>query len=42
MTVAQKPDVRPVTVQARCVRLNAKASDSASLVPEVKTHALSR
>ena len=42
MPVAQKPDVRPVTVQARCVRLPAKAADAASLAPVIETHALSR
>src|SRR6267143_2270951 len=38
----QKPDVRPVTVQARCVRLPAKAADAASLGPAVERRTLSR
>ena len=42
MTVAQKPDVRPVTVEARCVRLSAKVADAASLAPVIEMHALSR
>src|SRR6267142_616845 len=42
MPTAQKPDVRPVTVQARCVRLPAKAVDAASLAPSIETRALSR
>src|SRR5882762_3991878 len=42
MPTAQKPDVRPVTVQARCVRLPAKAADAASLGPAIETRALSR
>src|SRR5882762_911267 len=42
MPTAQKPDVRPVTVQARCVRLNAKAFDVASLAPAVERRTLSR
>src|SRR5258705_11924354 len=41
MPTAQKPDVRPVTVQARCVRLPAKAADAASLGPAIETRALS-
>src|SRR5881397_2644105 len=42
MPTAQKPGVRPATVQARCVRLPAKAVDAASLAPIIETHALSR
>ena len=42
MSVAGKPDVRSATVQARCVRLPAKAADAASLAPVVETQALSR
>ena len=37
-----KTDVSPVAVQARCVRLSAKAADAASLAPVVETRALSR
>src|SRR5262245_61464940 len=32
----------PVAVQARCVRLTAKAADAASIAPIVETQALSR
>src|SRR5439155_1691876 len=42
MSVAEKPDVRLATVQARCVRLPAKAADAASIWPVIETHALSR
>ena len=42
MSVAEKPDVRPATVQARCVRLSAIAVDAASISPVIETHALSR
>jgi len=42
MSVAEKPDVRRATVQARCVRLPAKAVDAASISPDIETHALSR
>ncbi len=42
MPIAQKPDVQSVTVQARCVRLSAKAADAASLTPVVETYAMSR
>ena len=42
MPTAQKPDVRPVMVQARCVRLPAKAADAASVAPVIETRALSR
>jgi NADPH:quinone reductase len=33
---------KPVAVEARCVRLNAKAENAASLAPMVEKHALSR
>jgi NADPH:quinone reductase-like Zn-dependent oxidoreductase len=36
------PDGPPVTVEARCVRLTAKADDPASLAPVVERRALSR
>src|SRR5215211_6489448 len=39
MSVAK---VSPVAVQARCVRLPAKAADAASLTPVIEEHALSR
>src|SRR3954447_9746276 len=42
MPVAQKPDARSVVVDARCVRLMAKAENSASIAPAVETRALSR
>src|SRR5947208_6135528 len=42
MSVAEKPDVRLATVQARCVRLPAKAADAASISPVIETHTLSR
>lgn len=42
MPATQKPDVRPLTVQARCVRLPAKAADAASIAPVIETRALSR
>jgi len=42
MPVAEKPDVQPVSVQARCVRLTAKADNPASLAPAVEIRALSR
>lgn len=38
----QKPDGPPVTVEARCVRLPAKADDPASLSPRVERRPLSR
>lgn len=38
MTAAPKP----VAVEARCVRLNAKAENAASLAPVIEKHALSR
>jgi len=42
MPVAQEPDVQPVRVQARCVRLSAKVVDAASLAPVIETRPLSR
>src|SRR5580704_17251546 len=42
MPPAQRPDARPVSVEARCVRLAAKAADAASLAPAVDRRALSR
>ena len=42
MSVAEKPDVRRATVQARSVRLPAKALDAASISPVIETHSLSR
>jgi NADPH2:quinone reductase len=42
MPLAQKPGAGPVTVEARCVRLLAKAADAASIAPVVEPHALSR
>src|SRR4051812_4532547 len=42
MPVAEKPDVRRATVQARCVRLPAKAADAASIAPAVESRPLSR
>ena len=35
-------DVRPLEVQARCVRLAAKAEDAASLAPTVERHPIAR
>jgi NADPH2:quinone reductase len=40
MALAQKPGA--VTVEARCVRLLAKAADPASIAPVIEPHALSR
>ncbi len=37
-----KPDEPPVTVEARCVRLPAKADNPASLAPDVERRSLSR
>ena len=37
-----KEAVKPITIQARCVRLPSKAADAASLAPVIETHALSR
>jgi NADPH:quinone reductase-like Zn-dependent oxidoreductase len=42
MPVAEKPDAPPVAVEARCVRLSAKADNAASLAPGVETRVLSR
>ncbi|MGY3446876.1 quinone oxidoreductase family protein [Bradyrhizobium sp. USDA 4473] len=42
MPVSSKPDARPVTVEARCVRLLAKAENAAAVAPVVETHALWR
>jgi NADPH2:quinone reductase len=42
MTVAQKTDARPVAIEARCVRLLAKAGDAAAIAPVVERHTLSR
>src|SRR6185436_1196067 len=42
MPVANEQDVKRVAVQARCVRLPAKAADAASLAPVIETRALSR
>jgi NADPH:quinone reductase len=42
MPVSQKPDTRSVTVQARCVRLQAKVADAASLAPAIETRGVWR
>ncbi len=42
MPAPQKPDGPPVTVEARCVRLKAKAEDPASLAPDVERRPLAR
>jgi NADPH:quinone reductase-like Zn-dependent oxidoreductase len=42
MALAQKPGAGPVTAEARCVRLLAKAADAASIAPVIEPHALSR
>jgi NADPH:quinone reductase-like Zn-dependent oxidoreductase len=42
MPVAQKPEVHLRIVEARCVRLNAKAPDVASLAPVIEPRVLSR
>jgi NADPH:quinone reductase len=42
MPVAQEPDVRSVSVEARCVRLPEKAADVAALAPMVEPRVLSR
>src|SRR5580692_9105761 len=42
MPPAQRPDAQPVSVEARCVRLAAKAADPASLAPVVERRVLSR
>src|SRR3984885_15177108 len=42
MPPAQNPDAASIAIEARCVRLNAKAEDPASLAPEVERRSLSR
>ncbi|NOJ45088.1 quinone oxidoreductase family protein [Bradyrhizobium archetypum] len=42
MPGAKEQDVKPVTVQARCVRLPHKVADAGSLAPVIETRALSR
>jgi NADPH:quinone reductase len=42
MSAAQKPDAPPISVEARCVRLAAKAADPASIAPLVERRMLSR
>lgn len=42
MSAAQKQDVRPTAVEARCVRLNSKADNVAALAPAVERRTLSR
>src|SRR6478736_4518684 len=42
MPAPRKPDGPPVTVEARCVRLPAKADDPAALAPVVERRTLSR
>jgi NADPH2:quinone reductase len=42
MSASKKPDAQPLTVEARCVRLPAKAADAASLAPAVERRPLSR
>jgi len=42
MSAPLKPDSPPVTVEARCVRLLAKADDPASLALTIERHTLSR
>ncbi len=42
MPVAEKPDAPPVAVEARCVRLLAKADNAAALAPVIETRTLSR
>jgi NADPH:quinone reductase-like Zn-dependent oxidoreductase len=42
MTVVQKTGARPVSIEARCVRLLTKADDPASIAPVVERHTLSR
>jgi NADPH:quinone reductase-like Zn-dependent oxidoreductase len=42
MPAAQNPETRPVAIEARCVRLLAKAENAASIAPVVERHALSR
>ena len=38
MPVAQEPDVRSVSVEARCVRLPEKAADVAALAVHIMTN----
>ena len=42
MKVVSKTDARPISVEARCVRLAAKADNPASITPIVERHTLSR
>jgi NADPH:quinone reductase-like Zn-dependent oxidoreductase len=42
MQVAQNSEARPLTVNARCVRLNAKADNADSLAPAVERRSLTR
>ena len=42
MPATRKPEAKTVTLEARCVRLNAKAPDVASLALAIERHALSR
>ncbi|MFB9262089.1 zinc-binding alcohol dehydrogenase family protein [Bradyrhizobium erythrophlei] len=42
MPVSPKPEARSVAVDARCVRLLAKAENAAAVAPVVETHTLSR
>jgi NADPH:quinone reductase len=42
MPITQRPGGPPVTVEARCVRLPAKAADPASIAPVVERRSLSR
>jgi len=42
MPAAKEENVKPVTVQARCVRLPSKVADAASLAPLIETRALAR
>jgi NADPH2:quinone reductase len=42
MQIAQNPDTRPLTVDARCVRLSGKADSADALAPAVERRSLSR
>jgi len=42
MQVAQSTEARPVTVEARCVRLNGKAGNADALMPAVERRPLTR
>src|ERR1700760_3617434 len=42
MPAAQKPQTQPISADARCVRLLAKAEDAAALAPVVERHGLTR